>query len=396
MVPYSELKRNMKVNRFFIQKGSSTFRLDGLSGHSYTTIMTSLAVTGISKTFGRTPVLKDVSLTIRSGELFFILGASGCGKSTLLRIIAGLETPDAGTVTMDDADITSLPAHRRGIGMVFQQYALWPHMTVAQNVRFGLDIQKLPRGEKEERVIEALRLVRMEGLGARFPHEISGGQQQRVALARALAIRPRILLLDEPLSNLDARLREEIRSELRELHRQLKLTMVYVTHDQEDALTLASRIALFQEGRVAQLGTPQELYQTPRTRYVAHFLGEANLLPCSVVSQTSSDTVTVTNPDLPSPITVKGVMTPPGVTPLLCIRPEALSVAQPGAPDGGFVFAGVVKSVAYRGSWLDVECGLQSGAVVTTRAIPSQLTDIPRVGDALSLRCSPQSAVVVA
>jgi spermidine/putrescine ABC transporter ATP-binding subunit len=358
--------------------------------------MTSLAVTGIRKSFGRTSVLKDVSLNIRSGELFFILGASGCGKSTLLRILAGLETPDAGTVTMDGVDITSLPAHRRGIGMVFQQYALWPHMTVAQNVRFGLDIQKLPKQEKAERVMEALRLVRMEDLGSRYPHEISGGQQQRVALARALAIRPKVLLLDEPLSNLDARLREEIRSELRELHQQLQITMVYVTHDQEDALTLASRIALFQEGRIAQLGTPQELYQTPRTAYVAKFLGEANLLPCSIVSHSSSQSVTVRAPDANTTVVVQGSTTPQGASPFLCIRPESLSFTHLRTEGNDMTFAGVVRSVSYRGSWLDVECVLNSGTIMTTRAIPSQIEKTPHIGDNVTLRCSPQSAVLVA
>ena len=225
--------------------------------------MAALTISKVSKSFGPQSVLSEISLEISSGEFFFILGPSGCGKSTLLRIIAGLERADGGTIAIDGAVVNSVPPQKRGIGMVFQHYALWPHMTVAQNVRFGLEVQRLSQDEQRLRMNDALEAVRMLGFEHRYPHELSGGQQQRVALARALALQPRVILMDEPLSNLDARLRDEIRAELLALHRELKLTIIYVTHDQEDALALATRMAILNAGQLVQLGTPQELYRHP-------------------------------------------------------------------------------------------------------------------------------------
>lgn len=312
--------------------------------------MAALTINNIRKSFGNTPVLHDVSLSIEGGEFYFILGASGCGKSTLLRIIAGLETADSGSIESHGRRIDTVPAHQRGIGMVFQQYALWPHMTVAQNIGFGLEVQGLKRNEREARIAEALSLVRMTGFERRYPHEISGGQQQRIALARALAVRPSILLLDEPLSNLDARLREEIREELQNLHRALRITMVYVTHDQDDALTLADRVALLRAGKVEQVGTPREMYETPRSDYVAEFLGSANLLACTDAQSKSQG-----RPDQ-----------------LLCVRPEAIHIEPPESHRGTGV-AARVESISYRGAFVDIECTLSSNERILARVVSADL-----------------------
>lgn len=237
-----------------------------------------LRLENITKSFGGPPVLKDLSVTVENGEFFFLLGSSGCGKSTLLRMIAGLAGPDEGRIFFDDRDVTDLPAEKRGVGLVFQNYALWPHMTVWDNVAFGLEARGEKKRAVEEKVAKVLGEVRLEGFEKRFPGELSGGQQQRVALARAIVIEPALVLLDEPLSNLDAGLRLEMRSELRRIHKALGVTMVYVTHDQKEALSLADRVALLNKGGLEQVGTPAELYKRPKTRYAASFLGETNFL----------------------------------------------------------------------------------------------------------------------
>nr|WP_228447568.1 ABC transporter ATP-binding protein [Streptomyces paludis] len=217
-------------------------------------------------------------LSIRRGEFLSVLGPSGCGKTTLLNSLAGFVRPTEGRITIDGVDLTDVPTHRRGLGLVFQNYALFPHMTVADNVAYGLKVRRVERAERTERVTEALRLVGLEQYAARRPKQLSGGQQQRVAVARALATRPAVLLLDEPLSNLDAKLRREMRVELRELQQRLGITMVFVTHDQEEAMSLSDRIAVMNGGRLEQLGTPTEIYRTPATRFVAEFIGAANIL----------------------------------------------------------------------------------------------------------------------
>lgn len=238
----------------------------------------SLKIENIKKSFGTQPVLKGLSFEVKEGEFFFLLGSSGCGKSTLLRIISGLCDPDEGRIFFDGEDVTTLPAEKRGVGLVFQNYALWPHMTVYDNVSFGLQVRKLKKEEIADKVAKVLRDVRLEGLEKRYPAELSGGQQQRVALARALVIEPKLVLLDEPLSNLDANLRLEMRSELRRIHRELGLTMIYVTHDQKEALSLADRVALLHEGKLEQLGSPTELYKRPQSKFAAGFLGETNFM----------------------------------------------------------------------------------------------------------------------
>ena len=249
----------------------------------------------ITKRFGTTPVVNDVSLDIADGELFFLLGPSGCGKTTLLRTIAGFYFPDAGTLKFGDRDVTTLPPNQRNTGMVFQNYALWPHMTVAGNVAYGLEVRKIPAAEKTQRVTAALAEVRMGEFADRPATLLSGGQQQRVALARALVVNPDVLLLDEPLSNLDAKLRLEMREEIRRLHKETGLTTIYVTHDQAEALSLADRVAVMNLGRIEQVGTPRELYRSPANDFVRDFLGAANFVEGRIM-QIESGRVSVNTP----------------------------------------------------------------------------------------------------
>ncbi len=246
--------------------------------------MISIRIQQLTKRFGPVTALDHLDLAIEPGELFFLLGPSGCGKTTLLRSLAGFYTPDGGAIFFGDEEVTRLAPHKRNTGMMFQSYALWPHMTVARNVAFGLEERKVPKDEIRRRVAEALESVQMGGFGERRPDELSGGQQQRVALARALVIRPRCLLLDEPLSNLDARLRLEMRAEIRRVCQEFKLTTVYVTHDQKEALSIADRMAILDHGRVLQVGTPREVYRRPNSTRVANFVGEADFIPGTIVA----------------------------------------------------------------------------------------------------------------
>jgi putative spermidine/putrescine transport system ATP-binding protein len=238
--------------------------------------MAYLDLHNVSKQFGTVAAVEEFSLDITKGTLVSFLGPSGCGKTTTLRMIAGFEQPDGGTITLDGEDITRVPPNKRDIGMVFQAYALFPNMTVAENVAFGLKMNKTPSAERDRRVKEALEMVRLTQIAKRFPHQLSGGQQQRVALARALAVRPRVLLLDEPLSALDAEVRVALRGEIRRIQTQLAITTVYVTHDQEEALSISDKVVVMNMGRIEQIGTPEIIYRQPSTRFVASFIGTAN------------------------------------------------------------------------------------------------------------------------
>jgi iron(III) transport system ATP-binding protein len=241
--------------------------------------MIDVKIEHLTKKFGNIPALSDINLEIEGGELFFLLGPSGCGKTTLLRCIAGFYVPEKGKIFFGKKDVTHVPPYRRKTGMVFQSYALWPHMTVEQNVSFGLEQKKLPSREIRDKVEEALASVKMDTYASRKPNELSGGQQQRVALARALAVRPKCLLLDEPLSNLDAKLRNEMRVEIRRICKEFQLTTIYVTHDQKEALSVADRMAIFSKGEIEQIGTPREVYKRPSNQFVANFVGETNIIP---------------------------------------------------------------------------------------------------------------------
>ncbi|MDI1314516.1 ABC transporter ATP-binding protein [Prosthecobacter sp.] len=249
--------------------------------------MVTITIQELTKRFSGSVVLSSVDLQVAAGELFFLLGPSGCGKTTLLRHIAGFYTPDAGKIWFDDEDVTRLPAHKRGTGMMFQSYALWPHLNVAQNVAFGLEERKRPRREIEHRVSEALEQVKLDGLGSRKIQQLSGGQQQRVALARALVVRPKCLLLDEPLSNLDAKLRLEMRTEIRQIVKQHGLTAIYVTHDRDEALSMADRMAIMDAGKLIQVGAAPEIYLNPATRMVAEFIGETNFVEGRALRESS-------------------------------------------------------------------------------------------------------------
>jgi len=244
--------------------------------------MISIQVDQLTKRFGETVALHQLDLRIEPGELFFLLGPSGCGKTTLLRSLAGFYIPEEGRIRFGDEDVTKLEPHRRNTGMMFQSYALWPHMTVEQNVAFGLEERKVSKSEITRRVGEALESVRMEPYAKRSPNQLSGGQQQRVALARALVIRPRCLLLDEPLSNLDAKLRLEMRAEIRRVCKEFKLTTVYVTHDQKEALSISDRMAILEDGHILQVGAPADVYRRPHSRTVAHFIGETDFIPGTI------------------------------------------------------------------------------------------------------------------
>ena len=252
--------------------------------------MVAITIEGVVKRFGDTRAVDDVSLEITEGELFFLLGPSGCGKTTLLRMIAGFYFPDEGRILFDGRDVSRVPPHERSTGMVFQNYALWPHMSVRQNLAFGLEMHSVPVADREQRVDAALEMVQMTEYAQRMPNQLSGGQQQRVAVGRALVLEPDVVLLDEPLSNLDARLRLEMRDQIKRLHEELDLTMVYVTHDQGEALSMADRMAIMHRGRISQAGPPRAVYRRPASRFIADFIGETNLLS-GTVAETGSAVV---------------------------------------------------------------------------------------------------------
>jgi iron(III) transport system ATP-binding protein len=280
-----------------------------------------VTIENVTKRFGSFVALRSVSLEIQPDELFFLLGPSGCGKTTLLRCIAGFHTPDAGSIRMDGQEITQLPPHKRNTGMVFQHYALWPHLTLAENIAFGLEMRKIPKADIQRRVKEALERVHLEDRAKAKPNQLSGGQQQRVALARALVIEPACLLLDEPLSNLDAKLRLEMRSEIRRICKQAGLTAIYVTHDQKEALSIADRIAVMKDGIIEQIGTPEGIYRNPVNRFVAGFIGEATFIRGTIqtISETSITVETACGPFVARNPSLSFSLHEEAV---LCIRPE--------------------------------------------------------------------------
>jgi spermidine/putrescine ABC transporter ATP-binding subunit len=320
-----------------------------------------LRVRGLTVRFGATTALDRLDLEVHAGEMFVLLGGSGSGKTTLLRAIAGFVRPDAGGIALDGVDLAPLPPHKRPVNTMFQSYALFPHLSVAANVGFGLRRLGQPRATVEARVAEMLALVSLSGFEARKPHELSGGQQQRVALARSLAPNPRLLLLDEPLSALDRNLRIETRGELARLHRQLGTTFIVVTHDQEEALILASRIGVMQHGTLAQVGTPAEVYERPVSRFVAEFLGAANILPATLRTNASDGAVL----ELPGLATTIHAATPaPDGTVLLALRPERLRLDD--ATDNQV--RGVVVERAYAGDTLIHTVRLDDGTLVRVSA----------------------------
>jgi len=289
--------------------------------------MIPLTIDDLTKRFGETTALHRVNLRIDAGEIFFLLGPSGCGKTTLLRSIAGFVIPEEGRILFGEKDLTRTPPHRRNTGMMFQSYALWPHLTVAQNVAFGLEERRVTAAEITQRVKLALESVQMAAFGARKIHQLSGGQQQRVALARALVIRPDFLLLDEPLSNLDARLRLEMRVEIRRICKESGLTAIYVTHDQKEALSIADRMAVMEAGQIRQSGKPADLYRLPDSKFVADFMGETNFLAGKVDAVTGAAAVVRTDAGAFEAALRSGSVLRPGDSCTLSIRPESWTLA---------------------------------------------------------------------
>ncbi|MDY7041034.1 MAG: ABC transporter ATP-binding protein [Chloroflexota bacterium] len=315
----------------------------------------------VTKQYGSLVANDHINLSIRRGELMTLLGPSGCGKTTALRCITGHNIPDEGQVLIDGQDVTAVPTHKRELGMVFQNFALFPHMTVFENVEFPLMIRRMDKAERREMVMEALRLIRMEEYADHYPRHISGGQQQRVGLARALVYRPKVLLLDEPLSNLDAKLREEMRFEIRDLIDRLGITAVYVTHDQAEALALSDRVAVMSAGRIEQVGTPDEIYDCPQSRFVADFIGLSDFI---------EGTVSAVQPELATAlIRVKGLeilipATPemvPAQSVLLFIRPNNVELLPASHQDATNVFPGVVQKMTYLGDRADYRIAVGDG-----------------------------------
>lgn len=320
----------------------------------------------VGKRYGDQWVLRQVHLQIERGEFYTFLGPSGCGKTTLLRSIAGFISPDEGTVYLDAAPVNHVPPWQRDVGMVFQNYALWPHMTVYENVAFGLRERKVSKVEMERRVTQALEKVDLKGTEWRRPSQLSGGQQQRVALARTLIIQPRVLLLDEPLSNLDAKLRAEMRLELLKLQRELGITTIYVTHDQEEALALSTRIAVMESGRIVQEGSPPEIYEEPRDRFVAEFVGKSNLFCGTIVHLTDTFLEIQTDDGLQiraaSPIASRKLRQ--GEKVLLNVRPEAVHLKRPGEALSEInQLSGKVSALAYQGSSVEYEIEVSGRAL---------------------------------
>ncbi|MBV8651682.1 MAG: ABC transporter ATP-binding protein, partial [Alphaproteobacteria bacterium] len=290
---------------------------------------TYLGLAGIEKLYagGTAPAVAAIDLTIRQGEFLTLLGPSGCGKTTILRMIAGLVPPSAGRIRLAGSDITRQPVHRRNMGLVFQSYALFPHLSVARNVAFGLEMRGVKTEAAQKRVADALALVRLEGLAERRPASLSGGQQQRVALARALVIEPAVLLLDEPLSNLDAKLREELREEIRDIQRRLGITTVFVTHDQEEALTMSDRIVVMNAGRIEQVGSPTEIYEKPKTPFVAGFIGRMNRIEAKVTASKGGYSILeAAGMRLAAPLTL-----PQGASATVMVRPHRIHLARTGS-----------------------------------------------------------------
>lgn len=319
----------------------------------------SIQIKNAVKRYGANAVVDDISLDIQDGELFVLLGPSGSGKSTLLRMIAGLSKMDGGAIVLHGNDVTGLTPQKRGTGFVFQNYALFPHMTAAQNIAFGLEVQRVPKAERDARVRELLELIDMAELGDRLPAQLSGGQQQRVAVARALAAKPAVLLLDEPFGALDVKIRGQLRQSLRQIQQKLGVTAILVTHDQDEAFELADRIGVIDNGKLLEVGTPDQLYRAPQHRFTAGFLGAANLLP----AHRNGTAVHVGDLALPAPAFTDHLSNQPVE---LMLRPESVTLAvAPERLEGHVLGAGRVESIAFAGAFERLTIALETGAVVS-------------------------------
>ena len=350
--------------------------------------MVGISLRGVSKRFGRTVAVEDVSLQIEKGELFFLLGPSGCGKTTILRMIAGFCQADSGQIFFDDRYIDPVPPHRRNLGMVFQNYALWPHMSVAQNVAYGLKERSVSRIQRRRLTEKALEAVHMGEYAARMPNQLSGGQQQRVALARALVIEPDAVLLDEPLSNLDAKLRVEMRTEIRRIHHEVGITMLYVTHDQKEALSMAQRLAVMSMGRVEQVGDPRSVYRCPENRFVASFVGEANLIPGTFLG--SDGAIGRLRTRLGELQATVGAVVPKQEAQAWCmVRPENLKLSGTGQN----CFEAVLQSSVYLGEVEQFVLDHDGIELKAMRAAPGQTP--PPIGERVQVHFDVEDAVML-
>jgi iron(III) transport system ATP-binding protein len=358
--------------------------------------MPGVAIRGLTKRYGDVAAVEGLSLDIKPGELVALLGPSGCGKTTTLRLVAGFLKPEAGEIWVGERCLSSpaavVPPERRRMAMIFQSYALWPHMTVAQNVAYGLRFKRgLSRADRERRVREMLGVVQLGGYEGRYPGELSGGQQQRVAVARALVVEPEILLLDEPLSNLDANLREEMRFEIRRLHEAFAITTLYVTHDQAEAMVISDRIAVLQRGRVAQVGTADELFDQPRTRFVAEFIGKTNLVDGVAVAPD-----TVARGGLTLRVASGGLA--PGTRVAVSIRPHQIELVAPPAADpagaGAHALRGTVQRASFLGDSVDYQVQVADSDVILRVTAPTSRRLRP--GDSVGLRILPTACVPLA
>jgi iron(III) transport system ATP-binding protein len=358
--------------------------------------MVPLHLTNLTKRFqtrrGEVLAVDDISLEIAAGELFFLLGPSGCGKTTLLRMLAGFVDPTEGRVLFGDEDVTHTPPEKRHTALVFQNYALWPHMTVARNVAFGPEMRRVPAERRDELVRELLGTVRIAEKAAAKPMELSGGQQQRVALARALAVEPRCLLLDEPLSNLDAALRAAMRWEIRRIVKKAGTTAVYVTHDQAEALAIADRIALMKDGRIAQVGTSRDLYENPNSRFVAEFLGEANFVEATVASAGGGEAV------LEAPfgrlVSTTGHAAEAGLSVTCCLRPESLGIAEAGrGREADNAFPALLEEWTHLGEAARFRVDAGGGVKLSGAAMPAR--PVAEVGQQITLRVDPRDVILL-
>ncbi|RQR87457.1 MULTISPECIES: ABC transporter ATP-binding protein [unclassified Burkholderia] len=354
-------------------------------------------IVDVVKKFGDTEVVRNVNLTVRQGELFALLGSSGSGKSTLLRMLAGLETVTSGKILIDGEDLAQMPPYKRPVNMMFQSYALFPHMSVESNVAYGLKQEGTPKVELKERVAAALELVQMSKYAKRKPHQLSGGQQQRVALARSLVKRPKVLLLDEPMSALDKQIRQRTQIELVNILNKVGVTCIMVTHDQEEAMTMANRLAVMSEGQIVQIGSPNEVYEYPNSRFSAEFIGSTNLFE-GVTVEDEPDYVYIESPELPSRLYVShGITGPLGMPVTVSVRPERIALTRK-PPEGAFNWAhGKITNVAYMGGYSLYHVKLDAGKTVIANVSSLAISelDTPALGDEIYVRWSATAGVVL-
>jgi spermidine/putrescine ABC transporter ATP-binding subunit len=358
-----------------------------------------VVLTGLRKSYGSALVVDDLDLSVIPGEFLTLLGPSGCGKTTTLNMVAGFVDPDSGSIHLGGRDVTYLPPDRRESAMVFQQYALFPHMTVFENIAFGLRMRKVPKSEVGDRVLDALAKVGLSGSESKYPRQMSGGQQQRVALARAIVVRPKVLLLDEPLSNLDLKLREQLRLELKHLQRELGLTTIFVTHDQTEALVMSDRIAVMKDGEIQQLGTPTEIYRSPRTAFVAGFVGQSNLLDADVVDVDATPgtcAVRLLCGDVVTARTATDAAPRPGARVRLLLRPESLRLAPgPELAGGSASLEGTATEVVNEGSIATVVVTLATAEEIRVAVPDPHAITLPRIGDPVTVAVPATAAQVL-